>query len=67
MRRHNADGRCSSATKVYSKDLRGARQLRKSLNLEIRLVALFFIPEPCPQFCSQELNILLGGSVGLCH
>lgn len=54
MRRHNADGRGSSATKVCSKDLRGARQLRKSLNLESQeiwksgLLSYFFIPEPYP-------------------
>lgn len=40
---------------------------KESGSLEIRLVVLFFIPEPCPKFCSQELNISLEGSVGLCH
>lgn len=38
VRRYNADGRGFNATKVCFKDLRGARQLRKSLYLEIQAI-----------------------------
>lgn len=38
VRRHNAGSRGSDATKMGSKDLRVARQLKKSLNLESQAI-----------------------------